>query len=278
VSVAALAAAVLFRAAGTDTAPASRVPSHSPPLHEAAPHPVAATGSTDGRHLRELPISAESVELAESAAVPGTQDLVLDRMLTSWVRDDAPAAARYAELQTDPFLREVALRTVAHRWAQIDRDGAVQWASSLADETERDGAIENVALALSDPRAALDLLARRGAEKWPDAARVGVIAAWAARDFAAAQAWAEAQPPGAARDDITQRLVFLRAQTDPLAATVLASGMLDEATARRDAYASIIRIWVARDPEAARGWAASADTETRRRVGLELAEPGLPPD
>jgi hypothetical protein len=276
VSVAALSAAVLFHAAGPDDGPASRPPLQRLPARNVSPEFAGDTLRADRPRARELPIDAAAIERAESAAEPGTRDLVLERMLATWVREDAPASARYAELQTDPFLREVALRTVAQRWAQVDRAGAAQWATALADDTERDRAIEDVALASSEPREALDLLERRGAEKRPDEARVGVVASWAAWDFAAAQAWAEAQPPGPARDDITQRLVFLRAQTDPLEATKLASAMLDDETARRDAYASIVRLWVTREPEAARAWAASEDAETRRRVDIELTVPRSP--
>jgi hypothetical protein len=221
------------------------------------------------------PLSADAIERALVAASPGTGDLILERMLTAWTPVDPQAAARFAELQADPFLREVALRVVAQVWTQADPDSAVPWAASLGDVAERDQVIEVVALAMSgsDPRAALELLAQRANDKSRDATRVGVITSWAGRDFAAAQSWAEAQPPGAARDDIVLRLVFQRAQTDPPAAIQLASQMLSDQEARREAYASIIRQWVARDPERAREWAASTDVETRRRVDAELAIP-----
>jgi len=123
----------------------------------------------------------------------------------------------------------------------------------------------------TDPRAALALLERQGTERNPDTTRVGVIASWASRDFAAAQSWTEAQPPSPLRDDIVLRLVFLRAQVDPRAAAQLASQLLSDETARDAAYASIIGPWVARDPEGARRWAAYTDVDTRRRVDAELA-------
>jgi len=208
-----------------------------------------------------------------SVARPQMQDQVLQAMLMAWVTEAPQDAARFAELQMDPFLREAALRTVAQRWAQIDRDAAAHWALSLGDAAERDAVIDAVALSMgdSDPRAALDLLMRRVADERADSTRVGVISSWASRDFAAAQSWTEAQPPSAARDDIVLRLAFMRAQADPAAAMQLASRMLGDETARREAFASIIRPWIARDPDAARAWFSSTDAGTRSRIEVELA-------
>jgi len=203
----------------------------------------------------------------------GTRDVILERMLARWVAVDAQAAARFAELQEDPFLREVALRTVALRWARIDGGAAAHWAVSLGDTAERDALIDAVALTLGDsnPRAALDLLAARSVDARTDSTRAGVVSSWASRDFAAAQAWVEAQPPGPSRDDIVLRLAFLRAQTDPPAAMRFASAMLADEGLRREAYASTIRLWALSDPEAAHAWTDSADGETRRRIDAELA-------
>jgi hypothetical protein len=222
---------------------------------------------------RAQSISADAIERSLLAVDAGTRDLVLQRMLTAWTPDDPQAAARFAELQTDSFLREVALRTVAQVWTQHDPGSASLWAGSLADEAERARVIEAVALAMgnSDARAALELLAGQGTDTRTHTTRVGVIASWASRDFAAAQSWIEAQPPSPARDEIVLRLAFLRAQTDPPAATLLSSQMISDESARHRAYASIIRPWFARDPDGARRWATYMDAETRRVVEAELA-------
>jgi hypothetical protein len=221
----------------------------------------------------EDPIGADAIERALLAAPPGTEDLILERLLASWTSVDPQAAVRFAELQTNPFLREVAQRTVAQRWARIDAAAAALWASSLGDETERDRAIGMVALAMSeaDPRGALELLAQRASDAQASATRIGIVGVWAASDFPTAQSWVEAQAPGSARDSIVQHLVFLRAQTDPSAAASLASQLLSDEKARHDAYASIIGSWIAVDPDSAFEWAASIDQETRRRVDEELA-------
>lgn len=273
VSAAALAAAALHRAAGPHTGPAP----------DRRSRPVSATAwlttqevptpAVSVRTLRDRAISAEAIERALIDATPAARDALLQRMLEAWVELDAPAAARFAELQGDPFLREVGLRTVAQRWAGIDADSAARWAAAIGDAAARGEAIDQVALTLadSDPRAALDLLTRFGEARHQGHAFAGVIMGWAGRDFDAAQSWVDALPPDGARDAIGQRLTFLRAQTDPAAAMQIASDMFNTDEARRDAYVSIIRPWVEQDAESARAWIASADAETRRRVEAELA-------
>jgi hypothetical protein len=270
-SAAALAAAALFNA-GPDAGSAVGLRLHSTPAVEPVAAVAAPKTSIPDSH-RERAIGAEGIERSLLAANPGTRDLVLERMLTAWTPDDPQAAARFAELQADPFLREVALRAVAQVWTRSDPDAAAQWATSLGDDAERSRVIDIVALTIgdSDPHAALALLSRHGTDTKSGTARIGVIASWASRDFAAAQSWVEAEPPGPLRDDIVQRLAFLRAQTDPQAAALLSSQMLSDETARQDAYASIVGLWVAQDPDGARRWAAHTDVETRRRVGAEIA-------
>jgi hypothetical protein len=223
-------------------------------------------------------MTADELERALAQAPRGTADLVIDRDLTVWTTDDPAAAAAFALGQTDPFLREVALRTVAQRWAQTDATAAARWAESLADADERDRALAHVALSIADrnPRAALDLLARRTGDPQSDAASVGVITSWARRDFDAAQAWVEAQPPGPTRDEIVERLVVLRSYDDPHAAMSFAERLIADEEPRRDAWAAVSQRWAARDPGLVREWAISADAGTRRRIEAELAGPAPP--
>jgi hypothetical protein len=270
---AALAAAAFFEVADRGAGSASGHRSLPTSVTGSVTAAAADTRIAIPDYSSKTSIGADAIERSLLVADPGTRDLVLERMLTSWTPQDPQAAARFAELQPDPFLREVALRTVAQVWAKSDSGSAAQWGASLGDEAERSRVIELVALAMgdSDPRAALALLSRNGSGTRSDDARIGVIASWASRDFAAAQSWATAEPPSPLRDDIVQRLAFLRAETDPLAATLLVNEMLSDDAARRDAYASIVGLWVARDPDGARRWAAYADLETRRRVDAEIA-------
>jgi hypothetical protein len=218
-------------------------------------------------------IHASDVDLALASARPGTQDLVLERMLSAWARFAPASAARYADLQDDPFLREVAQRTVALTWAAIDYRAAETWATAHGSQAELAKLVGAVARVLgeTDPHAALELISRYDGEAAEAASRVSILVGWAGRDFAATQSWLEAQPPGPARDAIAQRLIFLRAEDDPAAAAALADRALMDEAVRRDALASIIRPWMDRDAEAVRSWAATLDPETRRRVDAEIA-------
>jgi hypothetical protein len=215
----------------------------------------------------------ETIEESLANAEPKLRDLILEKSLPNLILEDAHAAARFAERQRDPFLREAALRIVATDWAKLAPEAASQWAVSLGNEVERDQAIEHVAfeLAAADARSALNLLERRSRGNQADSATGGVIASWANLDFDAAVAWAEAQPPSPALDEILQRLIFLKANTNPLMATQLADRMVTDDTVRGDVFASIAQVWAARDADAVHEWVASLDTQDRRRVERELA-------
>jgi hypothetical protein len=97
------------------------------------------------------------------------------------------------------------------------------------------------------PRAALELLDRRGAAAGLDAARTGVVMSWAARDFTAAQAWIEAQPASEARDQTAQRLAIMRLPDDPRAAEYLVERVITGDQARADARTAIAQFGSARD-------------------------------
>jgi len=221
---------------------------------------------------RDNEITPEDLEHALAAAEPGRRDLILEQMLSALALRNAPAAARFAELEREPYLREVALRTVAQRWSQIEPDAAADWASSLPDAEERDTAIANVALAIApaDPPRALTMLERRTSADAPDAALEGVVTQWAETDFPAARSWSEAQPDGASRDRLLERLVYLRSTTDPADAAELARLISADAT-RFDALASIVPGWMSRDSAALHAWADTLDQGARRRVTAELS-------
>ena len=269
-----LAAAALHGAAGPHVGPAPGSRLH--PVADAVPiiSPAPPAPAAGVRPSPSPAMSADEIDRALDDAAPGTRDAILERLLETWADRDAPAAARFAELQDDPFLREVGVRTVAQRWTRADAEAAARWAAAIGDTGARRQAIDAVALVQADtePRAALDLLARFGDGGNPGETLTGVIANWANRDFAAAQSWVEAQPPGRSRDRIVQRLAFMRAQADPPQAIQLASELLSDDDARREAYASIIRPWIERDAESARSWIASADAPTRRRLDAELVQ------
>jgi hypothetical protein len=272
VSAVAVAAAIaLLFSGGPFARPLpERSSSSTAAIPPARPDKVIAAAPALARGQRANP---DTIEESLAYADPKVRDLILERTLPELVDEDAQAAARLAERQHEPYLREAAERIVAARWAHVAPEDASQWAVSLSNESERDLTIERVALELasSDPRRALSLLERRTRGNQPDAATAGAIASWAGVDFDAALAWVEAQPQSPALDEILQRLVFLKAGTDPAAASRVADRLVVDERARSDVFASIAQVWAARDPDGAREWAASLQADIRRRVEDELA-------
>jgi hypothetical protein len=194
-------------------------------------------------------------------------------LLARLVAIDSHAAAQFAEHVSEASLREVSMRVVAQRWAHIDAAAATQWAGSLGDNAERDQAISNVALELaqSDPVQAVRLLERHFTADMPAGVFEGVVQQWAEKNYEDALAWSETLPPGARRDLILQRLVFVQANRDPMDAARLADVTLADSDKRTDALASVASSWGSRDPRSAREWASTLTGHSRERVDAELA-------
>jgi hypothetical protein len=198
---------------------------------------------------------------------------VLSELLARLVSHDAPAAARIAEGEAVGYTREAALRVVAQSWARRDAVAALNWVASLSDQHERDAALENAALelAVSQPQLALQALDRRSVPRSPDLTLEGVAQQWATNDFAAAYAWAEAQPAGPDRDALMTRLVFVRAGQNPADAARIASTAFSADAQRIDALSTIAYLWGAQDPAAVRDLALTLDAKAQHRVRAELA-------
>ena len=225
--------------------------------------------------------SPPGVEALEQTLAVG--DLALrDRVLAEWLpalaaRDPA-AAAHFAESQGDARTRELCLLQVAMTWARADDAAAVHWAESLSDPRMRDAAITDISLAVAERNPAHAVALR---ERFVDAmglrfdtvadnTLVNLAHQWAVQDFGAALAWANAQPPGVQRDQVLERLVFVRAAEDDLRAAAELAATLSDAGARQSAVASVAQQWQLRDPDAAREWARSLEAGSRARALAEI--------
>lgn len=252
----------------TPPAPVKRGPAH---VTSPAGHAFASEAADASNLLPSL--SFEDLVNAQNKATRDEQELVVADALAGMVEIDGKAAARSAELVNEPHLREVALRVVAQRWAHLNPATAISWAASLGDTNERDQAILNVALELAqtDPPRAVRLLERQFTAGVPDGVLEGVLQQWAEKSYEDALAWSATLPPGARRDLVLQRLVFVRANQDPLDAARLAEEAFADNDKRADALASIALSWGSRDPILAREWARSLAGHARERVDAELA-------
>jgi RNA polymerase sigma factor (sigma-70 family) len=117
------------------------------------------------------------------------------------------SAVKAAEAVTGPN-RTAALGGIAYVWAKGDLDGAVAWAKSLPEGTDRNEIIRAalVGKATVDPAAALDalgLVPPGGSQGW-FASTVGgrVLDAAAAANFDATVAWVSAHPGRLSREDL----------------------------------------------------------------------------
>jgi hypothetical protein len=226
-----------------------------------APAPNTAAALTD-------------LERALAESDPDRYDLVLADKLPTLIAADPAAAARYAELQTEPRLRELLVRQVAQLWAARDADGAIAWAESLPDSPERQATLIDVSLivARGDPVRAVQWREQSVGNQEADGVLQGLVQQWADRDFDAAMAWTGARPRNAQRDHILQRLVYVRAAAgQPEAAARLADEAFADSATKAEAIATIAHQWALRDREAATRWAESLEPQLAARATEEIA-------
>jgi hypothetical protein len=225
--------------------------------------PVAAGPSRDARTLASSRLPAtpppriDDLEAELASLDPGTRDLALQKLLPDWVAANPEAAAQFAEAQTDPELRTLALRHVALLWGALDPERAVNWARVLPDAAERDATLVDVDNGLSsvDPARGVELREQFAVATQPDSALSNLVQQWASYDFEAALAWTNARAPGRQRDDLLQRLVYVRAAAgDPAAAARLVADSALTGEAKRAAIASVNQEWEQRDATAAQEW------------------------
>jgi hypothetical protein len=270
----AVALAAISRNEQSSRTRASADPSAVPLLQTRRdPSPVTSPFVTPESRNFLPALLVEDLANAQENDIPDERELVITHLLARLVEIDSHAAAQFAEHVSDAGLREVSLRVVAQRWAHMDAAAATQWAASLGDSREREQAMLNVALELvqSEPRQAVELLERQFTADIPAGVLEGVVQQWAEQSYQDALAWSETLPPGSRRDLVLQRLVFVRANQNPLEAARLADEAFVDSDKRTDALASVASTWGSRDPISAREWARTLAGPARERVDAELA-------
>ena len=241
---------------------------------EASPYPAPVETTAHSRPARTLsslhlptatPPRIDDLERELAATEPSARDLVLQKLLPGWVAQNPEAAARFAELQTEPDLRKLAMRQVGLLWGALDAERAINWARSLPDAAERDATFIDIANGLSsvDPAGGVELRQQFVSPTSSDSALSNLVQQWASFDFPAALAWTNARAPGAQRDDLLQRLIYVRAAAgDPAAAARLVSDSALTGAARSAAIASINQEWEQRDAAAAQDWSRTLEPAT----------------
>ncbi len=254
--------------------PAPRSP--SPAARSAAPASAHASPGATARRASGPDTAAALTELERALAASDADhyDIVLAARLPMLIATDPGAAARFAELQTEPRLREQLVRQVAQLWAARDADAAIAWAESLPDSPERQATLIDVSLivARGNPARAVQWREQSIGNSQADGVLEGLVQQWADRDFDAAMAWTSGRPRNAQRDHILQRLVYVRAAAgEPEAAARLADEAFMDGASKAEAVATIAHQWALRDRDAAARWAESLDPQLAARAMRELA-------
>lgn len=152
----------------------------------------------------------DELDLALTSADQSGRNRALKELLPALVEQNPVAAARFADLYADSFMREQLLRRVAQLWTAQDAASAVAWAESLPESSDRDALLIVVStqLGLQDPAQAVALRERHASVTEPDSALENLTQQWATKDFSAALAWATARPAGEQRDRLLEHIAF----------------------------------------------------------------------
>lgn len=232
-----------------------------------APRPTDVAGTPNTATPNDPALTPTELEQRLGESDPGDRDRVLEAELPAMVAKNPEEIARFAELQTDPQLRELLVRQVAQLWAKTDADRAMAWVASLPDSPERVATLIDVSLivALTDPQRAVSLREPEVGNIEPDGVLEGLVQQWAQADFDAALAWANARPRNAQRDKLLQRLVYVRAANGaPDAAARLVEDSFEEGSRKAEAVAIVAQQWTKSDPVAANVWLQGLDDATAR--------------
>ncbi len=247
----------------------------SAPAGQAPVSPNAASTPNVAR-ANDPALTTGELELRLAASDPDDRDLVLQAALPAMVAKNPEEIARFAELQSEPLLRELLVRQVAQLWAKTDPDRAMAWATALPDSPERVATLIDVSMtvALTDPQRAVLLREPEVGNIEPDGVLEGLVQQWAQADFDSALAWANARPRNAQRDKLLQRLVYVRAANGaPDEAARLVDAAFEDGTQKVEAVAIVAQQWTQRDPAAANAWLQGLDEATARSALEQLNPP-----
>jgi hypothetical protein len=168
----------------------------------------------------------------------------LDQFFQNWAQQDpAEAAAHAAQLPHDR-LRSFALRNVAQKWAEVDREAALAWAQTSPPNPP------GVTIEARDPG--------------PLAA---VIESWLKTNASGAMAWVEQLPEGLVKTDVLAALSGSLSDQEPRYAIEFAA-MMPDGTAQDGALRNMIGQWSQKDFAGALEWAQQQPDEQVRQLLL----------
>ncbi|MGH8048491.1 MAG: hypothetical protein ACREKL_14715 [Chthoniobacterales bacterium] len=130
------------------------------------------------------------LDMVELIGSKNVQENALQSVTRGWVKQDRDAAMEWAAAQTDPAIRTAAYRGLISGLASDDTETATRFALSLADRTQRDCALDDVAFARSSKNpAAAAAWADKLQSKDRSRALITIIYQWLQKDSTAARKW-----------------------------------------------------------------------------------------
>jgi hypothetical protein len=215
----------------------------------------AQTGFASGETRTAMLI--DSVRKAALSGDAGVWEQVANNELPLLIKSDPLAAAGLAQSLAPGPVRQQILRQVAHGWADQNSMAALGWAAGLSDAVERNSALADVCVQISqsDPAAAISAASQYGLQD--EGARFeNIVQQWASQDFTAAYGWVSQLPAGAERDGSMTRLALVVAQVSPTDAANLVANEISPGTVQIEAAISVLHEWGLQDFAAASAWAS----------------------
>jgi len=154
-------------------------------------------------------------------------------------------------------------------WAATDFSAALAFASQLPDD-ERDDALQAVCFGLAQKDHARAVTVAQTLQE-PEAVMENLVQQWSGSDLPSALAWVNNQPAGNQRDEMTQRVALIWAQSDPVDAANLVLNQIPPGSAQDEAIMTVLNQWANKDLKSAALWVQNfPDTPLGERALAEV--------
>jgi hypothetical protein len=203
------------------------------------------------------------------------RDAGLRAIAGRWIGANPEEALDFVRRLPGGATKDTFLRQLLVAWTERDAAAAMAWADRLPATAERRAAFTTVstALATSDPRSALELAIRHGADEDETGGLLENLAMqWAERETSAALEWVGTQPNGEWRDRLIGRVAFILSKSDPCRAACHVAERMEPGPMQDEAAISVLHQWAMIDSESAARWVEGFTAGTLRERALgELA-------
>lgn len=205
--------------------------------------------------MRELGLSVTNEDFRNLLEVQTAGDASARRMrmqsLRLWAQQDPAAAADWLRESNHQTLHGV-VSSIMQQWSKKSPEKALQWASELTDENQRNRALRQGVMVLSkeNPERAAEWLQLISASSQHAYLAQRVASQWLETDPEEAHKWIEEQPQGKARDHGLYALAWHLAEETPEVAIEAAMQIGDDEVLER-AVERVVGRWADFDPQGA---------------------------